>query len=410
VIWVPHTQSVVGVTGQTLVTVDLTTRLVRTIGREPSLLGLAAAPDGSSVYTTSLDRTAVRWGLDGGRISTTFRVAAPGTGSFVVAVDRGSLAVAGSGGADVRVWNLATHRPVSPPLRPGPAGGWAAITPDGRAVAGASSIDGRVTIWNARTGTVMRRLTPPEQIGSDWLTFSPDGRLVVSATQAQTGPLTYKHGHTLIWNARTGRLLDDLHQPGDNGVSYAAFSPDQRRIVTVGEGGSVAVWDIPNHKLLRSWTTHDAYTETGIYAPDGTIIATGGFGGGLVELWNARTGTPLEPITSSGQIAPIGFYNHGRRLVVEQQASSFHLQLWDVPQHRLIGQLPVAGHEAAAAISPDGRTLVASSKAGLLTAWPLSTSMWLRGACAIADRNLTRAEWTTFLAALPYQTTCPSAP
>jgi hypothetical protein len=38
--------------------------------------------------------------------------------------------------------------------------------------------------------------------------------------------------------------------------------------------------------------------------------------------------------------------------------------------------------------------------------YPMTPSAWLRAACEIAGRDLTRAEWDRYLPGHPYTTTC----
>ena len=40
-------------------------------------------------------------------------------------------------------------------------------------------------------------------------------------------------------------------------------------------------------------------------------------------------------------------------------------------------------------------------------AYPLEPSAWLEEACAVAGRDLTRAEWDRYLPDRPYERTCP---
>src|SRR5437763_2994271 len=71
--------------------------------------------------------------------------------------------------------------------------------------------------------------------------FSPDGRMVVTATSSQV--LFPPEGEARVWDAQTGQPISP-----PMGQEYyplcAAFSPDGRRVFTPGWNGSVGVWDI----------------------------------------------------------------------------------------------------------------------------------------------------------------------
>jgi WD40 repeat protein len=161
---------------------------------------------------------------------------------------------------------------------------------------------------------------------------------------------------------------------------------------------------VARRHLIRAWHTTDAYTVEGDVTADGRVVATGGAGGGLISLWDARRGGALKPaITSSGTVYPAGFFDGGRRLVV---ASNGAAQLWDVAGRRLMGSLTTGPGLPGATITPDGRMLVTTSSDGLLTTWPLAAGRWVADACRIANRQLTRSEWRTYLGGLAYRRVC----
>src|SRR5947208_7505987 len=75
--------------------------------------------------------------------------------------------------------------------------------------------------------------------GATRLGFSPDGRLLATATF---------HTNTIkLWETATGRELRDLSTGGQNTTSMSpvfAFSPDSRLLATAGGSNSVKVWDL----------------------------------------------------------------------------------------------------------------------------------------------------------------------
>jgi len=70
--------------------------------------------------------------------------------------------------------------------------------------------------------------------------FSPDGKKIVTASDDFTAK---------IWDAVTGILLADLNKHTDV-VSYAQFSPDGKKIVTASKDKTAKVWDADTGELV----------------------------------------------------------------------------------------------------------------------------------------------------------------
>ena len=58
----------------------------------------------------------------------------------------------------------------------------------------------------------------------------------------------------------------------------------------------------------------------------------------------------------------------------------------------------------------DGASVVAFDENGLGEVWPATLAAWQAHACAIAGRNLTRAEWQLYVHGRPYEKVCSRYP
>src|SRR6266700_5047667 len=77
--------------------------------------------------------------------------------------------------------------------------------------------------------------------GATRLSFSPDGRLLATAT--------FRTNTIKLWETATGLELRDLSAGGQNATSLSpvcAFSPDNRLLAAAGGSNSVKVWDLTN--------------------------------------------------------------------------------------------------------------------------------------------------------------------
>ncbi len=111
------------------------------------------------------------------------------------------------------------------------------------------------------------------------IAFSPDGRLVVGATDADK---TVK-----VWDVVRRRKVRELF--GHTGaVTGAAFSPDGSLLATASRDGTVRIWDPRDGTELRAIREGAPVTAVA-FSPNGRQVATGD-GNGAVRVWDACTG------------------------------------------------------------------------------------------------------------------------
>jgi tetratricopeptide (TPR) repeat protein len=138
------------------------------------------------------------------------------------------------------------YLPYRVPITPGvPAP--AAISPDGRLVARIlrTSLDAKqaekrsksfatsaVELLDVATGRLLQTLVG-HTADVVWITFSPDGRRIATASYDQT---------VKIWDTATGREVFTL-RGHSAGVLALAFSPDGHRLVSGGLDDAARVWD-----------------------------------------------------------------------------------------------------------------------------------------------------------------------
>ncbi|MBL8795762.1 MAG: WD40 repeat domain-containing protein [Planctomycetia bacterium] len=122
-----------------------------------------------------------------------------------------------------------------------------AVSPDARwivlAAANSPFADERrehlYDLWDTTTGKKVRSFgalgnEPTRTAAQNWLTFSPDGRLLADTERA---------GRVRLWEMTTGHERQALEgQPG--AITAGVFSPDGNRFATAGNDGQILVWDL----------------------------------------------------------------------------------------------------------------------------------------------------------------------
>ncbi|MFJ2555335.1 MULTISPECIES: hypothetical protein [unclassified Streptomyces] len=242
--------------------------------------------DGRTLTVLGPDRTE-RWD-----VATRRRLPAyPGLGAYAdrvveVSPDTRSAAVRTRQG--VRLWDLAAGRPTGPAFRPFATaenpytgdfeGGFA---PDGRSLALQSTRHDTVQLWDLRTGRLLASL-PSAGGSAHGLTVSPDRRLL--AFCPDTGPLQ-------VWDIRQHRALRTpwTAAPGLCDVDAFLFTPDSRALA-FDLGTGVRAWDVrtgrERPRIPAAGVTESAFSQDGAYVatltPDEVLV------------W--RTADPSSPV------------------------------------------------------------------------------------------------------------------
>src|SRR5262249_50292027 len=143
------------------------------LAQQGEIRGIAFTPDGSTILTGSVDRTARLWdAATHTALGPVFRHEGPI--EDVAITPDGKLAITAGGDMAIRVWDLDPGRGRRDLLEVehNSSLGRVAFTPDGQAFAIGSG-DGTVRLWNAATGNpVGPRFPHPSGVAS--LAISPD--------------------------------------------------------------------------------------------------------------------------------------------------------------------------------------------------------------------------------------------
>jgi WD40 repeat protein len=122
-----------------------------------------------------------------------------------------------------------------------------------------------------------RLLTFPTLKGQTWpLTFSPDGRLLLSYTSQSLR----------VWEVLTASEL--LVLPTIDGNAKAAFSSDGRLLAAIAPSGEIFLWDLREGKELHRFKGFDAQVTSLAFAPDGSRLVSG-LSDSTLLVWDVAT-------------------------------------------------------------------------------------------------------------------------
>ena len=212
-----------------------------------------------------------------------------------------------------------------------------------------------------------------------WRSFSPDGKLAISAGDRGVA----------VWDAEKGDLLKDISY-GDS-LAQAAVSPDEHYVALVTEShdtmgrGQPYMPAIPGHSPAPSGTLRVCRFESGKFervpgpedidpqsavavGPGGRLLVFADPGrpflGSSVVLWDRVAGRRVGDLDPGGRLINANFSLDGRRLLTvigggPQSLSPGIAQLWDTTTAKPLGNpLALGGPAAIAVSSPDGKLLL----------------------------------------------------
>jgi WD40 repeat protein/serine/threonine protein kinase/tetratricopeptide (TPR) repeat protein len=275
------------------------------------------SPDGKAVLTGSADGAARLWDAGTGRLLSTFRGHRQRVSQAAFSPDGRSVLTASSD-TTARLWDIATGQPLGTPLRHRAAVTLAAFGPDGR-IALTASADGTARRWDAATG---QPLGLPLTHAATKAAVSPDGTTLVAASSDDTS--------ARFWDTSTGNPTG-LSVPIAGGVAWLSFSRDGKRVLSASGDGTARVWDTATGRPIGPPVLQRVQTFTADLSPDGTRILSG-FGEKSARIWDAfATGQPVGPTLEHGaSVRKVAFSPDGRTALTATAANE--VLLWDVAE------------------------------------------------------------------------------
>jgi WD40 repeat protein len=138
--------------------------------------------------------------------------------------------------------------------------------------------------------------------------------------------------------------------------------------------GRVLLRDVGAGQDLARWQAHESGILGLALSPDGRLLATACYVGGVVRLWDAIGGGPRGALNVSTGVAALAFSPDGTLLAVARGDGIASLS--DVATGRQVGAVRVpSGSLHAVAFSGDGRVLATGGTDGSVRLWDVKSAL-----------------------------------
>ncbi|HEY6248042.1 MAG TPA: serine/threonine-protein kinase [Pyrinomonadaceae bacterium] len=164
-------------------------------------------------------------------------------------------------------------------------------------------------------------------------------------------------------------VLKDGHQ---RAVRQSAFSPDGKKLVSVGEDNQIIVWDFLRRLPIARLKEHNATVTSVAFTPDGTLFATTSEDGTLI-LWDTNTLAPQRSLHIGGQLITVTFSPYAPLMAVasfDPKQISGLVSIWETKRWEKVRELPSRmGSYGTLHFERDGKDLISTAS----QKWDLAT-------------------------------------
>jgi RNA polymerase sigma factor (sigma-70 family) len=331
------------------------------LANEKQLNWVEFSPDGKMLAAGNYDSTVFLWDVASGKERAHFKHKDNFIRNLAFSADGKMLAALGD--QHILLWDVASGKELQDIEGRNSFYSRLIFSPDGKLLVESST--NAIRLCDVATGKRLKDIefdrAYDEYVLNNTSTFAPEGKT-----------LAIDLGHSLVlWNLATRKEVKrlEVNRSGIwHGSDWMCFSPDGKLLAST-TSGKITEWDISNGKQLHEFSSHFYSADAVTISPDGKYVASACGGDRTVRLWDAHTGKALHVwLMPHRRIFPVLFTPDSANVIASSHSVSGDIRMWDVAsgKERRIFRLPDLPKNAADSItglrlSSDGKRLTAMS-------------------------------------------------
>ncbi|MEO1373067.1 MAG: neuraminidase-like domain-containing protein [Cyanobacteria bacterium J06635_10] len=194
----------------------------------------------------------------------------------------GTLLASGAADGKIKIWNLKTGQVIRTLEGHTGIANSVNFSPDG-ALLGYGATDRKIKIWNLKTGQVIHTLEGHTGLVNS-VNFSPDSALLASGCNSN---------EIKIWNVETGQLIHTLEGFTLHVVRSVNFNHDGSLLAAIGRGREIKIWNVETGQVIRTLEGDTKQVNSINFSPDGALLASVGIDK-KIKIWNIAQTIKLD--------------------------------------------------------------------------------------------------------------------
>jgi WD40 repeat protein/serine/threonine protein kinase len=335
-------------------------------GHTDTVRGVAFSPDGKVLATASLDQSVKLWDARTGKLIRTL-VHLRGVTEIAFSPDGRHLLTMGMSPA--KIWDVNTGEELRTLVLQRTQADAGVYSPDGKTIITRDGFN-HLTIWEAATATILRKIQLPEEFIAARLAIAPDGRHVLTANTNGTVYVLRLAGPV----AGTAAPINPPPAPPGSFDQLKRESIPAYELAVAGGGDLKGAPAELVAVLGDSRLQHGGAPADLAWSPDGKQLLSGG--ANFVRVWDPETGK--QTVFLPGPIDCSAFCPDGKRLVHLKRTAPEVLRICDITGKEL---LLLAGHRGgiqSVAWALDGKRLASAGIDSTVRVWDTKTGKELQ--------------------------------